>query len=85
MKPKTYSTNSLQDIANAVTPENLDDFVKDFKGVLRSYLYLVSFAKCKMESEPEGIKNTDLVEFHGLYWTDDGKHDITCEIVEKDA
>lgn len=84
MEPKTYSINSVQDIANAVTPENLDNFIKDFRGVMQTYLTLVTLAKAKMESEPDDLKNTDLVEFHGLFWTDDGKHDITCEIHPKD-
>lgn len=83
MEPKTYSINSLQDIANAVTPENVDNFLKDFEGVLKTYLLMVTFAKAKIREGLGDVKNTDLVEFHGLYWTDDGKHDITCEIVEK--
>lgn len=83
MEPKTYSINSLQDIANAVTPENVDNFIKDFEGVLKTYLIMVTFAKAKMESEPDGMKNTDIVEFHGMYWTDDGKHDITCKVCKK--
>ena len=85
MEPKTYSINSLQDIANEVTPENIDNFLKDFEGVLKSYLMMVEFAKTPITDIPKDIKNTDLVEFHGLYWTDDGKHGITCEIVGKDA
>ena len=83
MKPKTYSINSLQDIANAVTPENVDNFIKDFEGVLKTYLIMVTFAKAKIREGIDDAKNTDLVEFHGLYWTDDGKHDITCKVSEK--
>lgn len=84
MEPNTYSINSLQDIANAITPENVDNFLKDFEGVLKSYLMMVVFTKAKMrQGWLDNVPNTDLVEFHGLYWTDDGKHDITCKIVKK--
>ena len=83
MKPQTYSINSLQDIANAITPKNIDDFLRDFEGVLKSYLLMVTFAKADMGNDLNGMKNTDIVEFCGLSWTDDGKHDITCEIKKK--
>ena len=83
MEANTYSISSLQDIANAVTPENLDNFIEDFKGVLSAYLTLITMAKAKMESEPDDLKNTDIVKFRGLYWTDDGKHDIICKITKK--
>lgn len=81
--PRTENIRTLQDIANAVTPENIDNFIKDFEGVLKTYLIMVTFMKARMDFEPDGLKNTDLVEFHGLYWTDDGKHDITCKIIDK--
>lgn len=83
MEANTYSINSLQDIANAITPENVDNFLKDFEGVLKSYLLMVVFAKAQIREGLDDVKNTDLVEFHGLYWTDDGKHDITCKISKK--
>ena len=85
MKPKTYSINSLQDIADAITHENVDNFINDFGGVLKAYLILVDLAREKVPKFAKKGKNTNLVLFEGLHWTDDGKHNITCEISKKDG
>lgn len=84
MKPKTYSINSLQDIADVINDKNVDNFIEDFRGVLKAYLALVELAREKVPEFAKKNKNTNLVQFNGLYWTDDGKHKITCEITKKD-
>lgn len=63
--PITHEITSLQDIANAVTVENIDGFIVDFKGALLAYLLVKETVK---ESNP----NIELI-FPSFTWTDDWK------------
>lgn len=69
MKNKEYEIRSIQDIADMVTSENLDNFIIDFKGVLMAHIVL-------KQSFPDKT-------FRDFLWVDDGKHEITCNIVVK--
>jgi len=59
-EPKQYHLNNIQEIADVVTPENLDHFLEDFRGMLLLYMT----AKCAAEAESLPIKS--------FKWTDDG-------------
>ena len=80
---KTYSINSFGDIANVITPENLDNFMTDLRGSLIAYLTMVEITRAQLSPEFANVPNNDIVPFYGLYWTDDGKHDIILTLTEK--
>lgn len=69
MTPKHNKINTIQDIINVITSENIDTFLNDFEAVVRSALLI---------KETTGITpQTD-----GFTWIDDGKNDITIKIKE---
>lgn len=70
MKPKEYHINTLQDIINATNKDNVDDFLKDLKGVLLSAYFLKEMTRVKIKT-------------NGFIWVIDGKHKIDVEIDEK--
>ncbi len=69
---KSHKIKTIQDISNVVTSENIDNFLKDFEGVLRGHILLKSVAN-STESK---------IEFGEFEWTDDNKHDITFILSE---
>jgi len=65
----SYKIETVQDIADCVTLENLENFITDFRGVLASYLLLKSVDK-----------NVKLPKFT---WIDDGEHSINITFGKK--
>lgn len=66
---KTHKIATIQDIANATNPDNIDDFLLDLKGILLGY-HLVK------ESCPD-------IRLNQFTWIDDGKHEINVTLIEK--
>jgi len=59
--------NSIQDIFDNCTEENVDRFLKDFKSVILNY----------KELHPEFKKQKISIYDNGFYWKDDGIHEVT--------
>lgn len=76
MKDKTYRIENLTDIINATDENNIDNFIKDLKGVLLGIYALRETSK--VLGVEDGI---DYPEFYE--WTDDGKHDIKLTLNPK--
>lgn len=71
MKAKEYQINTIQDIFECTNSDNIDNFLKDLKGVLLSGYLLREISK-----DMEEIK----VLSDGFTWIDDGKHKIDIEL-----
>jgi hypothetical protein len=67
-----YKINTMQDMLNVITAENIDAFLKDFEGVIRSGLLIKELAKATPKTD-------------GFIWVDDGKHNINivCKRITK--
>ena len=76
---KKYKIDSLADICNAVTPENVANFKEDFSSWLDIYLMNVQAMRLSWPKETQGKTNTELVDGK-MTWIDDGKHNITGTI-----
>ena len=82
MDVKQYQINTMQDIFNCVTKENLDNFMIDLRGVIETYIAFRDLAKTigEVEGLPPGLAE---VSSEGYKWIDDGKHDKTVKISSK--
>lgn len=74
---KHHKINTIQDIINIITPENIDSFLIDFRKVLESAIHLKSLGKsiCDAEDIPEW----ELIS-EGFLWIDDGENKIKIEL-----
>ena len=72
---KKYLIETIQDVANCVTLENIDNFIIDFEGVLRAMLLL--------ESASKDIDKFVDVKFPSFVWIDDNKHEIGIDLSSK--
>jgi len=68
---KEYKINTIEDIINCTNSENLDNFLKDFRGILESYHAIKNLSK--------SINENAEIKTDGFVWIDDGKHNITVE------
>ena len=74
---KVQELKTIKDIMKAVNPENLDNFIIDFK----AFLALHNFVDAVREATNEiGIENPDYGTFR---WIDDGKNDAKITIQVK--
>jgi hypothetical protein len=73
MTNKEYKIETITDIIKCTTPENLDNFLKDLKGiVLGGHLVLATLSD----------ENKDKVYFGDFVWIDDNEHNITITLEE---
>lgn len=75
-EPKQYVIETMQDIADVITVDNKERFVKDFSGVLNMLL----LAKVAAVGDPSYT-----VQFNNFTWIDDNKHTITMNLIEDDS
>lgn len=61
----SYEIETIQDIFDAVTIDNIDKFLDEFGVVLRSVILAKYIAQ---EKDPESLKN---MKFDKVVWTDD--------------
>lgn len=66
---KKHVIKSVQDIADATNPDNLNDFILDLKGILLAY-YLTK------QSCPD-------IRLNQFTWIEDGKHEININLIGK--
>lgn len=74
-KPKEYRLVSIADILDVVTPENLENFLIDFKSYIQTSHALFGMAKL-LDADSAKLKNSEIGESI-FNWIDDGKHDAT--------
>jgi len=75
MESKIYTFKTIKDITEAITKDNIDNFLVDFKEWLS---VAIEFNKIK---EFKGLVKLDTSQFK---WTDDNKHDKVIHIHTKD-
>jgi phosphopantetheine adenylyltransferase len=75
MESKIYTFKTIKDITEAITKDNIDNFLVDFKEWLS---VAIEFNKIK---EFKGLVKLDISQ---LKWTDDNKHDKVIHIHTKD-
>ena len=75
MESKIYTFKTIKDITEAITKDNIDNFLVDFKEWLS---VAIEFNEIK---EFKGLVKLDISQFK---WTDDNKHDKVIHIHTKD-
>lgn len=73
---KTYDIESVQDMCNVVTKENLELFLEDLRSVFETVL------KFREAAQQVGVEAPEL---HKFEWIDDGKHDHTNQFILTDS
>jgi len=73
MENKEYEIETIQDIADMVTVDNIDNFMKDFRGVLLGYMT----AKLAGGNKSIPMKN--------FKWIDDGVVEAKLTMSAKDS
>jgi hypothetical protein len=72
-----YEFKTIEDIFNALTPENMNRFFKDFKTAmaasvhLRELTYLIAKEKVKKEGVELEMKPQDAIKMPSFTWIDD--------------
>ena len=80
---KTYKIESLNQIANIATKENVNELCHAFRLSLISYVVFVE--SIKKENNLEQTINSDISEF-AFEWTDDGDNESqSIKIIDKDS
>jgi len=71
--PQEHKIETFTDIVNAVTADNIDSFMIDFKHALETILDLKKLAG-----------DDDIMPYINPFfiWVDDGKHNIDIKIIE---
>jgi hypothetical protein len=67
-EPNQYQIKTVQDMLECTNSDNIDNFLKDLKGVLLSAHLLVE------------LSNEIEVLSEGYVWIDDNKHNISIEL-----
>jgi hypothetical protein len=73
-----HKLETISDIIKVVNPENLENFLKDFRGFLTMRMSVDTIAQIFGEG-------TEVQTSGAMHWIDDGKNDakITIEVVNK--
>ena len=71
--PKEYYIKTISDITEVLTPENIENFKKDFSSFLDITLSVKLVAQCFKDSV--GIE-----KLNTFYWVDDGKNNATVNV-----
>lgn len=68
---KSYYIGTMQDVFNAVTSKNIEQFLKEFETVLRSGLLLKAIHDANIESGLYSAENAADIEFPGFVFIED--------------
>ena len=71
----THKIDTMEDVINCVTSENIDNFIIDFTNYLKSAIVVKELIR--MSGNDEKIKTT------GFTWIDDGEHDCSVKLIQK--
>lgn len=79
---KEYKINTMQDVLDCVTMDNIDNFMVDFRYYIESAIAIkkIGNAICEAENLPAELSNMSTI---GFTWIDDGKHNISIELNNK--
>ena len=70
LEPKKYRIETLTDIINATTPENLDNFLADLKSAIESVQMLKDLSATF-------VKDANVIDIPSFFmWTDDNEHKV---------
>ncbi len=83
MKPKQYQVNTLQDMIDCTNEDNLDNFLKDLKGIITSAHLFQNLSDSILEDSGFD-KELNKLETDGFIWIDDNKHNINIELKTKE-
>jgi len=81
-EPKEYKIETLQDIVNTVTVDNIDDYLADFRGFLLGYMSAKAISDMVYELSD---KKPEPVPINSFKWIDDGKTNVTISIKPEDS
>ncbi|MEH0153692.1 hypothetical protein V6R21_17775 [Limibacter armeniacum] len=73
---KEYDLETIQDICNVVTAENLDDFIADFKESLNMIIQVKNNASILLKASGQNVTDemmNEMVKVGKIGWIDDGK------------
>ena len=73
MTPKEYNINTVKDMINCTNESNLDNMLKDLKGLIMAAHLIKSTSG-----------NDFNLECDGFVWVDDNEHKINIELIVKD-
>lgn len=79
---KEYKLDTIQDIANMVTPDNIDNFMKDFRAFLLGYM--TAQIASDIGAESRGEEKTP-IPVSGFKWVDDGVVEAKITISSKES
>ena len=65
-----YKINTMQDVLDVITADNIDAFLKDFEAVTRAALLIKQLSTTTPETD-------------GFIWIDDGKHNINIVMKQR--
>jgi hypothetical protein len=75
MEEKKYELRTFKDIIEAVTEENVDNFIIDFSNYLKLHLSLKKI-KSSPTIIPQHLADSLEIEKDRMVWIDDGKNDV---------
>lgn len=87
MEHKKYELETLEDIANCVTISNIDNLLEGFYLGIRTYITTVSKLREALRERGKDeakMKNTDILGFKKMIYTDDSKQDINIGFTFED-
>lgn len=73
-----YKINTIEDIGNLITEDNIDNFLKDFEGILR--LFLITKQMFLLNKQGNQDFTPKIKDFT---WIDDNEHKISIELTEE--
>lgn len=75
---REYQIKTIDDMLNCVTADNIDNFLEGFKYSMNQYLKAIELYKAVAKANKLNIgtfKNTEILQFKGFTYIDDGKQD----------
>ena len=78
MKSKKYQIKTVQDIIDCTNEDNLDNFLEDLKGLVKT-----AHVFNTMTDLVGGDTSKNKLDEKGFTWIDDGKHEATITVEAK--
>ena len=72
-----HKIKTIQDIIDVVTEDNIDNFMKDFRGFIDAYIAMKGFSDAAVGTDvPMSVAT--------LTWIDDNEHKINITLIPKE-
>lgn len=75
MENKEYKIETLNDLIDVATPENVDALIKDLSSWLRKNVEIFDEFRKEYPEKTKGLKNSELAKV-SFIWVDDGQNDF---------